>query len=67
MVHVCTSQRIKVGERSLKQDKDLRTGELPQPMKGYRKYEGYSPKYDITIRFLYNFDMDLITTAYPKN
>ena len=54
MVHVCTSQRIKVGERSLKQDKDLRTGELPQPMKGYRKYEGYSPKYDITIRFLYN-------------
>jgi hypothetical protein len=56
----------RLGEKSLKQDKDLRTGELPQPMKGYRKYEGYSPKYDITIRFLYNFDMDLITTAYPK-
>ena len=56
----------KVGERSLKQDKDLRTGDLPQPMKGYRKYEGYSPKYDTTICFLYNFDMDLITTAYPK-
>lgn len=39
--------------------------EKTEPVNGSTLYEGYSPKYKLTIHFLYNFDLNLIETAYP--
>lgn len=36
-----------------------------EPVNGSILYEGYSLKYKLTIQFLYNFDLNLIETAYP--
>lgn len=38
---------------------------LAAPDKGKRLYEGYSSKYNLIIQFWYNFDLDIIETAYP--
>lgn len=43
---------------------DRRTGETKRPVRGQRKYRGES-KYDMDIEFWYNFDLDIIETAYP--
>lgn len=56
----------KIGGIKIRSDKDLRTGESVHPTRGYCKYEGISNKHgNIKIHFLYSFDMNLITTAYP--
>ncbi len=33
--------------------------------KGVVEYEGYSSTFDLTIRFMYNFDLNYIDTAFP--
>jgi hypothetical protein len=33
--------------------------------KGAVEYEGYSSRYNLVIRFIYNFDLNCITTAFP--
>ena len=33
--------------------------------KGVVEYEGYSSTFDLTIRFMYNFDLNYIDTEFP--
>ncbi len=35
------------------------------PYIGKQEYERYSKRYDLIIRFMYNFDYNFIETAYP--
>lgn len=45
---------------------DRRTGETKQPKNGQRKYRGES-KNGLLIEFWYDFDLKVITSAYPLN
>lgn len=38
---------------------------LPAPNKGKRLYEGYSTTYKLTIQLWFNFDLNIIESAYP--
>lgn len=40
-------------------------GSLPAPVNGKKLYLGRSRKYDLIIEFWYNFDLNIIETAYP--
>ncbi len=46
-------------------DTDLRTDENFNEVKGHRKYKGVSDRHKLVICFLYSYDMNIITTAYP--
>ena len=54
----------KIGSRKMEKVKDRRTGEKSDPIKGKILYEGIS-KDNLVIQFWYNFDLDLIESAYP--
>ena len=55
----------KIKARVLQVNKDKRTGKKTDPVEGQQLYEGYSRMHDLVIQFWYNFDLDLIETAYP--
>lgn len=46
-------------------EENAKTGKVIEPVKGKRTYRGESKKYGLVIEFWYNFDLDLIETAYP--
>lgn len=41
-------------------------GSLPAPVNGKKLYLGRSRKYDLIIEFWYNFDLNIIESAYPR-
>lgn len=64
---------VKIKERKHQPNKDRRNEtrldkdkiKEPEPVEGRRLYEGYSSTHELIIQFWYNFDMNLIETAYP--
>lgn len=59
------SNAKKIGKRKMEPMEDERTGDAVTPTKGKVLYEGESYTYKLIIQFWYNFDMNLIETAYP--
>lgn len=57
----------KVGKREIKKSCVIRCMIYNKfdPVKGRVLYEGYSSTYNLVIQFYYNFDLDIIETAYP--
>lgn len=58
------SGAMKIGHRKIQDIKDKRNEETISSTKGRILYEGVSRK-GMVIQFWYNFDLDLIETAYP--